>query len=79
VPGRDDGVVRGARTPAKRFGVLRIRHWNRDPRVLVPGALVGMASGSVFPSEGVAGCGSTFTVASERGSSLVVRLDFGGA
>jgi hypothetical protein len=44
VPGRVGGVVRGARTPAKRFGVLRIRHWTRDPRVLVPGALVGVAS-----------------------------------
>jgi hypothetical protein len=36
--------VHKARTPAKRFGVLRIRHWNRDPRVLAPGALVGVAS-----------------------------------
>jgi hypothetical protein len=44
LPCRIVGVVRGARTPAKRFGVLRIRHWNRDPRVLVPGALVGVAS-----------------------------------
>jgi hypothetical protein len=36
--------VHKAKTPAKRFGVLRIRHWSRDPRVLVPGALVGVAS-----------------------------------
>jgi hypothetical protein len=44
LPGRDDGVMRGAETPAKRFSVLRIRYWNRDPRVLVPGALVEVAS-----------------------------------
>jgi hypothetical protein len=44
LPGRDDGVMRGAKTPAKRNGVLRIRFWSLDPKVLEPGALVEVTS-----------------------------------
>ena len=44
LPGRNDSVVRGAKTLARRFGVLRIRHWSCHPRVMFPGALVAVAS-----------------------------------
>jgi hypothetical protein len=37
-----------------------------------------MTYGSGFPFEGMTVCGFASTVASERESSRVVRLDFGG-